>query len=207
MDIFTDPKGYKRWYESHDKIYESEKSLVSKFDLRDCLDIGSGPGIFHEVFRGNTISLDISIFMLKESGREEDKILADAKYLPLRNNSVKCAFISVTICFLDNIEEFYKEVNRVVRDRVITCFVPRDSLWGEYYYSLGQKGHKYYSKARFIKKEELYAVLGKFFNISQIMSTLFISPRETEIVEGIKNDDSGSFVCVEATKLMSAPHS
>jgi len=200
MEIFTDPQGYKRWYEIHDKIYESEKSLVANFDPKDCLDIGSGPGIFHEIFKGNTISLDISIFMLKEIKGDEDKVLADAHYLPFRDNSVRCVFISVTICFLDRIENFYKEVHRVVRERVITCFIPRDSPWGEYYYGLGLKGHKYYSKANFIRRRELYEILGKYFKISRVMSTLFISPYEKEKLEDIKNDDSGSFICVEALK-------
>jgi len=200
MEIFTDPKGYKKWYENHDKIYESEKNLVAKFNPKDCLDIGAGPGIFHEVFRGNTISLDISIFMLKENEKDEDKVLADALYLPFRDNAVKCAFISVTICFLESIENFYKEIHRVVEDRVVTCFVPRDSIWGEYYYHLGERGHKYYSKANFIRKYELYEELKKFFKISRVMSTLFISPNDEEKFEDIKNDDSGSFVCIEALK-------
>jgi len=200
MEIFTDPQGYKKWYENHDKIYESEKNLVAKFNPKDCLDIGAGPGIFHEVFEGNTISLDISIFMLKESERDEDKVLADAHYLPFRDNAIKCIFISVSICFLENIEAFYKEVHRVVKERVITCFIPRDSIWGEYYYNLGIKGHKYYSKANFIPKHKLYEELRKFFKISRVMSTLFVSPNGEEKFEDIKNDDSGSFVCVEALK-------
>lgn len=203
MEIFTDPQGYRKWYELHEKIYESEKNLVAKFTPKDCLDIGAGPGIFHEVFEGNTISLDFSIFMLKEIKRDEDKVLAEAHYLPFRDNAVRCAFVSVTICFLENIEDFYKEVHRVIKDRVITCFIPRDSSWGEYYYALGLKGHKYYSKANFIRKQELYEELNKFFKISRIMSTLFISPNEEERVEDVRNDDSGSFVCVEALKSKS----
>ncbi|BAB67215.1 MULTISPECIES: methyltransferase domain-containing protein [Sulfurisphaera] len=207
MEIFTDPEGYKRWYEIHNKIYESEKRLVSEFKPKNCLDIGAGPAIFHEIFSGNTISLDISIFMLKEIGEKEDKILADANFLPFRDNSIPCIFISVTICFLNDISLFYKEVERVTKERVVTCFIPRNSTWGEYYYELGLKGHKYYSHANFIKKEDLYNILKKFFEISTIKSTLFFSPDEPEKMDRIEDGDKGSFVCVEAKKRSSAPHS
>ncbi|BFH72509.1 methyltransferase domain-containing protein [Sulfurisphaera javensis] len=198
MEIFTDPIGYKKWYELHEKIYESERNLVSQFKPTNCLDIGSGPGIFHEVFSGRIISLDISIFMLKQLGENEDKILADAHYLPIRDKSLECAFISVTICFLSNIEDFYKEISRVLKGRVITCFVPRDSPWGEHYYELGLKGHKYYSYANFIKKKELYDILKKYFEIVKVKSTLFITPSEGEKVDKIEDNDNGSFVCIEA---------
>lgn len=207
MEIFDDPKGYKKWYEIHNKIYESEKALVSQFKPSNCLDIGSGPAIFHEVFSGETISLDISLFMLKELGEKESKVLADAHFLPFRDNSIQCVFISVTICFLGELDSFYNEINRITKDKVITCFIPKDSSWGEYYYELGKKGHKYYSHATFIKRSDLYEILKKYFKIEKVRSTLFFSPQENEVLDKIENNDKGSFVCIEARKPIMAPQS
>lgn len=202
MEIFNDPKGYKKWYELHNLIYTSEKNLVNTFKPYNCLDIGSGPSIFHEVFKGYTVSLDISIFMLKEVSESEDKVLAEAHFLPFRDNSFPCIFISVTICFLDKLEEFVKEVKRVTKDRIIICFIPRDSVWGRYYEELGRKGHKYYSHANFIGKKELYDLLrNENLKINKVMSTLFISPWDKEKIDDIKENDEGSFVCIEARKF------
>ncbi|MCG2908979.1 MAG: class I SAM-dependent methyltransferase [Stygiolobus sp.] len=197
MEIFTDPRGYKRWYEIHDKIYESERNLVSLFQPKGCLDVGSSPGIFHEVMN-NTVSLDISIFMLKELPEDEDKVQADALHLPFRENSFRCVFVSVTICFVSDVENFIKELKRVSSHRIIICYIPEDSPYGKFYEELGKKGHKYYSHAHFIKREKLYRILkNEGLKVNRVASTLFsMDEKDHEIKEG----DEGSFVCLEALK-------
>ena len=200
MEIFTDPQGYANWYRVHERIYDSEKKLVSIFKPRNCLDVGSGPGIFHEVFEGSTVSLDLSIFMLK-SIQGEDRVLADAMNLPFRDNAFECVFTSVTVCFVSDYKQFIKELKRVTKKRIIVCYVPRDSPFGEYYEELGKKGHKYYSHAHFVSKKELYdALSSEGLKVVKTLSTLFYKPTDEEKVDEIKEGDSGSFVCVEAVK-------
>ncbi|MCH4815433.1 MAG: class I SAM-dependent methyltransferase [Saccharolobus sp.] len=201
-DIFNDPKNYKKWYELHNKLYENERKVVRSFNLKDCLDLGSGPDIFHEEIRGKIVSLDISLLMLKES-KSDEKVLADALHLPFRDDSFKCIFSSVTVCFIEDVKGFIKEIARVAKERAVICFIARDSPWGEYYEKLGKSGHKYYSYAHFISRRELYVIINDFMKILRITSTLK-DMNETETDETY-NDDSGSFICVEAIPKKSEP--
>ncbi|AOL17020.1 methyltransferase [Sulfolobus sp. A20] len=199
-NIFNDPKGYKRWYEEHNKIYDNERNVVRSFNLKDCLDIGSGPGIFHEVIHGYKVSVDISLLMLMES-KSDDSVLSDALYLPFRNKSFDCTFTSVTICFIDSLEKFISEIERVTKKRAVICFIPRDSPWGKYYDELGKKGHKYYSRAIFRTKEEIYKTINKYMKIITVRSTLSSEPSNEKSWEDndiYYDDDRGSFICVEA---------
>ena len=193
--IFSNPRKYRKWYENHYRIYENEKKVVGSFNLKDCLDIGSGPDIFHEVIKGYIVSLDLSLLMLKES-KSEDKVLADATYLPFRDKAFKCVFSSVTVCFIEDIKSFISEIGRVTKGRAVICFIPRDSPWGQHYESLGKKGHEYYSYAHFISKQELYRIISEFMNVKNISSTLI--ELDEEKIEPVYNDDRGSFVCIEA---------
>lgn len=209
MDIsvlFSNPRNYKRWYELHNKIYESEKNVVRSFDLKDCLDVGSGPGIFHEVMNGYKVSIDISLLMLKES-ESDDKVLADALYMPFRNRAFKCVFSSVTVCFVSDVRNFIKEIERVTKKRAIICFIPRDSPWGEYYENLGRQGHKMYSHAKFVSRRELYEIINEYMRIKNVKSTLMYLPSDLEKVESVYNNDKGSFVCIEAIPGRAEPFS
>ncbi|AHC51871.1 methyltransferase [Sulfolobus acidocaldarius SUSAZ] len=197
--IFTDPIGYKNWYVKHNDLYESERKLVQSFKLKNCIDLGSGPGTFHEVINGRKISIDISLLMLNEVDKSEDRILADVSNIPLRDNATECVFISLTICFVDNVRKFINEAMRVTKERLVACFIPSDSELGKYYEELGKRGHRYYSKARFISKKELYALLSNY-NIVSVRSTLL---NEKEKTHEIRYDDSGSYVCVEVSKQSS----
>jgi len=64
---------------------------------------------------------------------------------------------------------------------------------------LGKKGHKYYSRAKFITKQDIKNYL-KEFRISKIRSTLFGKPRDDAKIEELRDDDQGSFVCLEVIK-------
>ncbi|BCU71459.1 class I SAM-dependent methyltransferase [Stygiolobus caldivivus] len=198
MEIFTDPDGYAKWYRIHDKVYESERRLVSSFKLNNCLDVGSGPAIFHETISGNKVSLDLSIFMLTSIPENEDRVQGDALNLPFRENAFECVFSSVTVCFIDDPKRFVKELKRVTKKRIVICYIPRDSPFGKYYEELGKKGHKYYSQAHFISREDLYhALQSEDMKINLVRSTLF---QMEEKIDEVNDTDSGSFVCVEAVK-------
>jgi len=201
MELFRDAIEYKRWYEIHYKIYESEKKAIRSLGLNDCLDIGSGPAVFSEVLGKNSILLDISEVMLREFKYE--RIQADAHHLPFRDNSIKCSFVSVTLCFLENLERFFDELYRVTKHFVGICIIPKDSPWGQFYEELGRKGHKYYSRAKFISKNELFTILSKKnFKIEKIVSTLFYSSFEEERIEEPKESTDGSYLCIKASKIV-----
>ncbi|MEM1627019.1 MAG: class I SAM-dependent methyltransferase [Sulfolobaceae archaeon] len=199
MELFNDPASYRKWYEIHYKIYESEKKAIKALGLVNCLDIGSGPGIFKDVLGEDSILLDISEFVLKEAKGE--RVQADAHYMPFRDNGIKCAFISVTLCFLENLEKFIIELYRITKQYIGICIIPRDSQWGKFYEELGKKGHKYYSRARFISKDELFKLLSNYFKVEKIISTLFYSPFEEERIEEPRESSDGSYLCIKASKI------
>ncbi|ARM75005.1 methyltransferase domain-containing protein [Acidianus manzaensis] len=201
MEIFNDPEGYSAWYKKNWKIYQSEAKAVKALNLRNCLDIGAGPSIFHEVIDGRKISLDISEFMLKNVENSEDKVQAHALYLPFRDKSIPCTFISVTICFINDIESLIKEIKRITKSVFSVCFIPKESPWGIYYENLGKKGHKYYSQAHFISKNELLNVLQKYFKVIDEISTLTYSPNEEEKIEDPSKNLEGSYICIKTIPL------
>jgi ubiquinone/menaquinone biosynthesis C-methylase UbiE len=198
MKIFKDPFEYKSWYDKHIEIYKSERELVKKLELKDCLDIGSGPSIFHDVIKGRIISLDISKEMLKFANKEEDKVVGDAQSLPFRDKSIPCAFVSVTACFVNDVKKMIKEIYRVILKELCICIIPKDSTWGEHYFELGKRGHKYYSRARFLTKIELIKIIKEYFDIINVYSTLTYKPGEEEKFEEPIEGFKGSFVCIKA---------
>ncbi|QKR00426.1 class I SAM-dependent methyltransferase [Metallosphaera tengchongensis] len=198
MSIFDDPKGYLNWYKNHKVTYENERQAVDALDLKDCLDVGSGPSVFHEALKGEVISLDISEFVLKYI--DGDRILADAHYLPFRRDAIPCVFSSVTLCFLDNLEKFFEEANRVTKRTFVSCIVTADSSWGEFYRDLGSRGHKYYSKARFLTRMEFMNLVKKFFEVERVVTTIDYGPMEEEVPEIPKEWGNGAFMCIKGIK-------
>jgi ubiquinone/menaquinone biosynthesis C-methylase UbiE len=200
LKIFSDPERYKEWYERHATIYEDEKALVRSFHPKDCLDLGSGPAIFHEVLDGETVSIDVSEPMLRSF--QGDRVLGDVRALPFRDRSFKCTFSAVTVCFVDDIESFFREMSRVTRERAIVCFIPLDSAWGSFYVELGKRGHRYYSKAIFRPKDEILGVFSKYFEIREVRSTLSFGPLEEARQESPTEGTVGSFICVSGPPLI-----
>ena len=198
-EIFTDPKGYKGWYERNRVIYMDELALVKSFNLSNCLDLGSGPGIFHEAMSGETVSIDVSVEMLREV--EGDKVQGDVRALPFRDRAFECVFSSVTVCFVDDIETFFKEAARVSKGTVTVCFIPLDSSWGRFYSDLGKRGHKYYSKAIFRPLEEILNKFRKYMKVDVIKSTITFKPGDVPKEEPPVNGLGGSFICVSGPPL------
>jgi len=165
--------------------------------LKDCLDIGAGTGAFHEVIMGTVISLDVSPYMLSEV--KEERVVGDALKLPFRSESFRSSFVSSTLCFVDDVRMLLSEMRRVSREVLGICFIPLDSPLGEMYDEMGRKGHKYYSKARFLSRKELYAMLEEEgLRIDATYSTL--SRLEPVEVEDARVGDNGSFVCLRVMR-------
>ncbi|PVU73526.1 SAM-dependent methyltransferase [Sulfolobales archaeon SCGC AB-777_J03] len=199
-ELFSNPGKYRDWYRRNEILYQNEKTLVNSFNPKDCLDMGSGPGIFHEVLRGETVSLDLSEHML--SAFEGDRVVGDVRQMPFRDKAFECSFSAVTVCFVDDLDSFFREASRVTRKLTIICFIPLDSSWGEHYAELGKKGHHYYSKAIFRPKDEIMKVFTKYFKLESIRSTLAFRPDERPKVQEPMEGETGSFICVSGPPLI-----
>ncbi|BBD72112.1 methyltransferase [Sulfodiicoccus acidiphilus] len=193
-DPFTEGAAYASWYRKHEAVYRSEASAVAKLRLRDCLDVGAGTGAFHEVIEGLVVSLDISPYMLQEAKGE--RVLGDALALPFRDRSFRTSFVASTLCFVEDVEGLLREMRRVSREAIGLCFIPLDSPLGERYFRMGKGGHKYYSRARFLTRAEVYSLL-RDFRVELTYSTL-TKGELTEEVEPAVEGDAGSFVCIRA---------
>lgn len=202
---FNDPEGYVRWYQTHRVTYENELDAVKALALSDCLDVGSGPSVFHEAIGGNVVSLDLSDVTLLYAREGEDRVQADALHMPFRNEAFPCVFSSVTFCFISDLQALLKEIHRVAKETFAGCIVVSDSPWGEFYSSLASAGHKYYSKARFLSREEFLRWVGRFFQIERVVSTLSYGPNQGEKREEPKESEEGSFLCVKGRKVRWPP--
>ncbi|MHC1628056.1 MAG: class I SAM-dependent methyltransferase [Candidatus Nezhaarchaeales archaeon] len=143
---------------------ENELKVSRSLRLRGLgLEVGVGSGRFAS--RLNVpIGIDPSISMLKLAHKRGIKaIRAVGEKLPFRSNAFDYALLIVTLCFVDDPSEVIAEVARVVKPSglVVSCIIPRDSVWGHYYMKLGEQGHPFYRIAKFYTIDEVEKLLVK----------------------------------------------
>ncbi|BCU68661.1 hypothetical protein HS7_20980 [Sulfolobales archaeon HS-7] len=200
MSEFNDAQHYLDWYRINQNIYTAELEAVNRLQLENCIDLGSGPGVFHEVIGGYKISLDLSEAMLALVNRNEDRIQGDISNLPIRDNSIECSFISLTFCFIKELNTVAREIARITKRYLGVCIIPSDSPLGKMYKEKGERGDRYYKSARFVSREEIRHILDRDFTTIKIFSTL-----HDLINYKVTNDDSGNFVCYKFEKITSGP--
>ncbi|HEV51608.1 MAG TPA: class I SAM-dependent methyltransferase [Thermoprotei archaeon] len=164
---FDDPDEYMRWYASNPRLYHEELELIRRLDLGNCVDVGSGPSVFHEAISGAVISLDLSYAMLRAGRPDEDRIQGSALSLPFRNSCLDCISSIASIMFFKDLSGFLKEARRVLRPggTLAICSIPLDSQLGKVYVEMGRAGDKYYRNASFLTRDELRSEIGKLFEI------------------------------------------
>ncbi len=188
---FDDPKEYMRWYAENPDAYRKELRVIKAMRLSRCLDVGSGPSVFHEAIEGNVISLDLSYAMLSAGSADEDRIQGSALCLPLRDSCVDCVSSFASVMFFKDLALFVREVWRVLRPGGTFALypIPSDSELGKLYAEMGKKGDKYYGEAMFYSKQELISAVADLFEVEEVRSAL----------------PGGSFYCIKARKARD-PH-
>lgn len=197
---------YDAWFERQDLIYKSELKLVRSFQCeKPCLEIGVGTGRFAQPL-GIEFGLDPSERALSISmKRGIETVRGAAEHLPFREGSFRTAYLIVTICFVDDPVQTIREAARVLKDKgkLISCVVPRDSKWGEFYEERKRRGESiFYKDATFYTKKQLKEMLetGRF-KIVRTASVLHYPPGEAPKMEDPSDGEAGSFICYEAIKL------
>lgn len=135
-----------------------------------------------------------------------DVIMGRAEELPLGDKSIGTAILVVTLCFLDDPEIAFSELDRVIKleGSIVIGMVPRESPWGKYYQEKKSQGRPFYSDARFYSVDEAVALLERHgFVANKIFSTLTDLPeRETypyhEPIEGVV--EGAGFVVIRAMR-------
>ena len=195
---------YDSWYTKNIIIALNEVEAVESilnYSYQPCLEVGVGSGWFAKKL-GCGIGVDPSYNMLiKARKRGVEVIQVIGESLPFRSNVFKTVLIVVTLCFVDNPALVLREANRVVSDRgrIITCIVPRDGLWGDYYIELAKQGHVFYGAARFYTSQEVVDMASNLgLKLEDCVGTLTFRPGEPPFREEPR-DCSGKegFVCLK----------
>jgi len=208
FEVFEErAREYDEWYELHRALYESELKLVSKFPCeKPCLEVGVGTGRFAAPL-GIEVGLDPAERALRYAAeRGVEAVRGAAEHLPFRSAAFGSVYFIVTICFVDDAQKSLEEAARALRrgGKLVLCFVPRDSPWGEFYEERKRRGESaFYARARFYAREEVELMLEEAgFEVARRASTLRSTkpgeepPAPEEPAEG----SEGSFVCLEAVK-------
>jgi len=196
---------YEDWFEKNHFAYISELRAVKKQlpENAKSVEIGVGTGRFAAPL-GIELGLEPSSSMRKLAERREIQVVGGvAEELPFAEGRFNLALMVTTICFLDDIEMAFQEVNRILVPNgcFIVGFIDKDSLLGRKYLKY-KKNNEFYKIATFYSVNEVVAVLERvgFRNFS-FVQTIFRPLNDIDGVEPVKDGYGlGSFVVINAQK-------
>ena len=177
---------YDSWYTRHRITAENEARLVVDM-LRDaptpCMEVGVGSGFFAQR-AGCMFGIDPSLDMLRIAlDRGIEVAVARGEALPVRSLSLGSILVVVSICFMNDPHRMMEEAYRALKPGgvMVICIVPKESPLGRYYSTLADKGHPYYSHARFISIASLVEMAREAgFTVDSIKATITYMPWERE---------------------------
>ena len=196
---------YDSWYSRNIVTALNELKAVAALGFSGLgLEIGVGSGWF-----ASRLGVEFGVepapsmaSMARERGVEV--VLSVGEHLPFRSEVFDYVLIIVTLCFVEHPLAVLAEAYRVLRlgGGVGVCIVPRDTPWGEYYSILGERGHPFYSVARFYSLGEVYEMMEKtgFRGLSHI-GVLRYGPRDEPVEEEPLAGFKGGFTCIRGYKL------
>lgn len=193
---------YDRWYLRNEVIAVNEVKVLKYLKLNGLgLEVGVGSGFFASKI-GIAVGVDPAVNMLYIARRRGVEVVQGVgERIPFRDNVFNYVVLIVTLCFVNNPAEVLAEVLRVVKDggRVVTCVVPKDSQWGQYYMS---KPSIFYSVAKFYTLSEVINLMTSHgLNVSRCVSTLTFNPWDEPLIEEPKELCKPlGFVCIEGVK-------
>ncbi|MEX0568671.1 MAG: class I SAM-dependent methyltransferase [Candidatus Njordarchaeota archaeon] len=185
---------YDSWYNRKKDIFLKEVECFRKIIDADkpWLEVGVGSGRFAKAL-GIEYGLDPAKNMVELARKRGIKVfLGYGEKMPFSDEFFGAVFLIVTICFVKDPEAVLKEAWRVLKPhgKIYLGLIPRDFPLGQEYIKKGQRGHKFYSAARFFSMEEIKNLLEKTgFRITKICYA------------GLEKKD---FVCIEAQKKISS---
>ena len=196
-------KEYDEWFIKNQNIYLAElnaiKGLVpsNKFGV----EIGVGTGRF-ALPLGIKVGVEPSKKMAEISRNRGIQVYEGvAEQLPFNDETFDFVLLVTTICFVDDLEESFKEVYRVLKTDgfIIVGFVDKESELGKQY-QFKRKKSKFYNDATFYSVEEVIDFLRKtYFENFVIRQTVF-SNRTVRIDPVEDGYGKGSFVIIKAIK-------
>ena len=177
---------YDAWFDSAQgsAIFKAEVQCLRRLlprDLSGWVEVGVGTGRFAAAL-GIPEGVDPSAPMLEKAAERGVRThQAKAENSPYPAASLDGILLVVTLCFLDEPEKAMREFARILKasGQLLAGIVPADSPWGQFYRRKGEKGHPFYSVARFYtcrETKQLAASAG--FEFVRAASTLPMGPGE-----------------------------
>lgn len=197
------PDHYEDWFEENQAVYESElqalQTLLPKG--KQVIEIGVGSGRFAAPLDIRT-GIEPSSQMRKLARqRGIDAREGVAENLPLEDSQFDFVLMVTTICFLDDIEKAFREVQRILKPagEFIIGFIDRESEVGQTYQQYKNES-PFYSIATFYSVDEIISYLKKTgFRDFEFVQTIFRNLSEIKEPEPVKTGyGEGSFVGINA---------
>jgi len=196
-------KEYDEWFIKNQNIYLAELNAIKKLvpSGKFGVEIGVGSGRFALPLEIK-VGVEPSKKMAEISRKKRIQVYeAVAEQLPFNDKTFDFVLMVTTICFVDDLEESFKEAYRVLKTEgfIIVGFVDKESELGKRY-QLKREKSKFYKDATFYSVKEVVDFLRKtnFENVV-IRQTVFSS--ETDKLNHVESGyGKGSFVIIKAVK-------
>lgn len=205
FDNYSDE--YDRWFDENEKAYQSEvlamKELIPENSEKG-VEIGVGTGRFATRL-GIKEGVEPSNKMAEVArDRGVNVIKGKAEDLPLEDESYDLAVMVTTICFVDDLEQSFREAHRILKDggQMVLGFVPGDSEIGRFYKE-NEADDRFYSIANFFTAEEVLEELKSagFVSLETVQTlTRGLEAANARVEEPGEGYGEGSFVVVRGIK-------
>lgn len=195
---------YDRWFEENRLAYLSELKALK--ELTPCgkgIEVGVGTGRFCKPL-GIDIGMDPSLSMLKKAKNRGIKVFSGvAEELPIASNMVDFVLLTTTICFVNVLDETFKECWRILKRGgiILLGFIDRNSPLGTLYRDK-KVTNPFYSQANFYSTDNVLSKLKNTgFSKPEVKQTLFHRPRELKEIDEVKDGyGKGSFITIRMSK-------
>jgi SAM-dependent methyltransferase len=196
---------YEQWFLDHPPAYVSELHAVRELlPMKGSgIEIGIGTGRFAAPL-GIQRGIEPSAAMAQLAREKGIEVLAGvAENLPFRDEEFDYVLMVTTVCFLDDMDQAFSEVRRVLRPGglFVAGFIDRESPLGRQYLQRKDKS-VFYRDAVFYSVPEIVEHMKRAgFDQFDFRQTLFTPLDRMELPDPVEHGHGrGSFVVVRGTK-------
>lgn len=196
---------YEAWFEQHHLVYMAEIQAIRELlpDTTNGVEIGAGSGLF-----ANPLSVPFgvepsAVMRARAKQRSIKVISGTAEALPLRDAWFDFALMVTTVCFLDDIDQAFREAYRILKPdgSFIVAFVDAESPLGQQYQQ-HKNENVFYREANFVSAPQVTDHMERAGFAHLTWKQTIFEPLDTiEEIEMTKDGvGEGSFVVVRGIK-------